>query len=326
MGSCNLELFAEGGTVILGGTSGTNNETLTFDFETTANQVDIGTGTGVDLVKFDGMRVLIQSSSSGQTAHTSADDMVLESSGNTAYTILSGTGNTGAIVFGDMNDNWVGSITYNHTGDHLSFATNDIGYRFTMDSSGNCIVRGSTTGGGYHILWASGAATFNEQGASVDIRMEGSTITELFFLDGSADTVCIGGSLNTGRFNVSGTTFINDKLMFTQVDENEYIDSLTDGYLDLGATTDVRINNNLDVIGIQKYENAFTFTLDADASTDVVTFPTAFGGGVTHVVICTPPYQSSFWVTGISNTGFTFNVGTTNGYAQTINCIVMETS
>ncbi len=95
------------------------------------------------------------------------------------------------------------------------------------------------------------------------------------------------------------------------------------GILDIQSDVEV---DDLDVTGIQKYENAFTFTLDASASTDVVTFPTAFAGGVTPVVICTPPYQTSFWITSITNTGFTFNVGTTNAYAQTINCIVMETS
>jgi len=36
-----------------------------------------------------------------------------------------------------------------------------------------------------------------------------------------------------------------DKLAFTQTDGNEYIDSLNDGYLDIGATTAVRINNIL---------------------------------------------------------------------------------
>jgi len=68
---------------------------------------------------------------------------------------------------------------------------------------------------------------------------------------------------------------------------------------------------------------AFTFTLNAGASTASVTFPSAFTSGVTPIVVCTPPYQTSFWVTNITNTGFTFNVGTTNIYAQTIRCIAM---
>ncbi|MFA5135552.1 MAG: LamG domain-containing protein [Patescibacteria group bacterium] len=41
----------------------------------------------------------------------------------------------------------------------------------------------------------------------------------------------------------SGKLRINDKLMFTQSDGNEYIDSLADGYLDIGATTAIRLNS-----------------------------------------------------------------------------------
>jgi hypothetical protein len=67
--------------------------------------------------------------------------------------------------------------------------------------------------------------------------------------------------------------------------------------------------------------NVFTFTLGASASSVAVTFTTAFAAA--PIIICTPPYQTSFWLTSQSATGFTFNVGTTNAYAQTINCIAI---
>ena len=71
---------------------------------------------------------------------------------------------------------------------------------------------------------------------------------------------------------------------------------------------------------------AFTFTLLSTTTSVDVTFPDAYAGGVTPIVVCTPPYQTSFWVTSITNTGFTFNVGTTSGYAQTINCMSSEST
>lgn len=40
--------------------------------------------------------------------------------------------------------------------------------------------------------------------------------------------------------DLNGVTLAMDKIAFTQTDGNEYIDSLADGYLDLGATTAVR--------------------------------------------------------------------------------------
>lgn len=48
--------------------------------------------------------------------------------------------------------------------------------------------------------------------------------------------------VGTGYVNIQGQTLVDDKIMFTQTDGNEYIDSLADGYLDLGATTEVRLN------------------------------------------------------------------------------------
>lgn len=48
--------------------------------------------------------------------------------------------------------------------------------------------------------------------------------------------------VGSGYVNIKGQTLVDDKIMFTQTDGNEYIDSLADGYLDLGATTEVRLN------------------------------------------------------------------------------------
>jgi hypothetical protein len=48
--------------------------------------------------------------------------------------------------------------------------------------------------------------------------------------------------VGTGHVNIQGQTLVDDKIKFTQTDGNEYIDSLADGYLDLGATTEIRLN------------------------------------------------------------------------------------
>ena len=50
-------------------------------------------------------------------------------------------------------------------------------------------------------------------------------------------TITAGKFLFTG-----GELIVNDKIIFSQLDGNEYIDSLNDGYLDLGATTGIRLN------------------------------------------------------------------------------------
>lgn len=88
-----------------------------------------------------------------------------------------------------------------------------------------------------------GTVAINDTGGDFDTWIEGNTDTELVYVDAGTDTVTIGDNLSTGKFNVAGTMFINDKLIFTQTDGNEYIDSLADGMLDLVATFAVRIRN-----------------------------------------------------------------------------------
>lgn len=67
------------------------------------------------------------------------------------------------------------------------------------------------------------------------------------------------------------------------------------------------------------FECAFTFTLTGTSV--AVTFPTAFPTGATVVVICTPTYATSFYISAPTTTGFTFYAGTTAGTAgATIHC------
>jgi hypothetical protein len=55
-------------------------------------------------------------------------------------------------------------------------------------------------------------------------------------------------AVGSGYLNVQGQILVDDKIMFTQTDGNEYIDSLADGYLDIGATTQIRFNNDISIL------------------------------------------------------------------------------
>ncbi len=142
-----------------------------------------------------------------------------------------------------------------------------------------------------------------------------------------------GADSNYGIWDSSGADWWldqdNHKIMFGATDtdfqlysdgNNARIYSAGDVYITAGS------GKFIDLEKPARYENASTATLLANNASVAVTFPTAFAGGVTPVVVATPPYQTSFWISGISNTGFTFNVGTTNGYNQTIMYIAMEES
>lgn len=68
------------------------------------------------------------------------------------------------------------------------------------------------------------------------------TITGGTLTDGTLSIT--GGNLTTTGQGTFAKIRANDKIFFTQADENEYIDSLADGYLDLGATTQIRLKQD----------------------------------------------------------------------------------
>ena len=76
-------------------------------------------------------------------------------------------------------------------------------------------------------------------GSKLDLTSVGGEIGTTSADAGAFTTLTLSSTLD-----VTGITEINDKLAFTQDDQNEYIDSLADGYLDLEATTGIRLRIN----------------------------------------------------------------------------------
>ena len=68
----------------------------------------------------------------------------------------------------------------------------------------------------------------------------------------SGGNVGIGESAPQDTLEVNGTMLVKDKLKFTQDDGNEYIDSLNDGYLDIDATTAIRLKADTLIEGTKK--------------------------------------------------------------------------
>jgi len=77
----------------------------------------------------------IKTADSGASANTNANELVIEGSGNSGISILSGTTSAGRIYFGDSGDDDIGQIRYNHDDNSLNFKTNT-GDRMTISSQG----------------------------------------------------------------------------------------------------------------------------------------------------------------------------------------------
>ena len=98
---------------------------------TLTNTGRLGIGTTAPIAK---LHVQVSDVATGVTA--SGDDFVLESSGNTGMTILSGSSNTGNILFGDVGDSDIGKIVYDHFTNSLQIST-AAAERVRIDASGN---------------------------------------------------------------------------------------------------------------------------------------------------------------------------------------------
>jgi hypothetical protein len=79
----------------------------------------VGIGESVPLGKLH-----VKTGDAGATVNANADELVIENSTDSGLTILSSTGTTGNIYFGDSGDNDIGKISYNHSENALSFFAN----------------------------------------------------------------------------------------------------------------------------------------------------------------------------------------------------------
>ena len=75
--------------------------------------------------------------------------MRLNSTSTSTLVITSGASNAARIEFGDLANNDTGYIYYDNTDDSMQFATNGSNERLRIDSSGNVIIKNSTSGGLY---------------------------------------------------------------------------------------------------------------------------------------------------------------------------------
>jgi len=101
-------------------------------------------GVGTNGSTPDGLLHVISTSAGTVTASSLADEGVFESSGSAGLSILSGASFTGNLYFGDVNDNDAGRISYDHSSDSFSFATNG-NVAMTLDRNSNLVVNGTVS-------------------------------------------------------------------------------------------------------------------------------------------------------------------------------------
>ena len=105
-----------------------------------AEFLKVGIGTGG--TQPDGLLRVLSVSAGSVTASSYANQLILENSGDSGLSILSGAAASGNIYFGDASDNDAGRIFYDHANDSMSFATSGTDV-MKIDKGGNLNISGT---------------------------------------------------------------------------------------------------------------------------------------------------------------------------------------
>ena len=132
----------------------------------------VGVVTAGDL----GVGVHIRSADSGADVSVHADELVIENSGNTGLTILSGTGNQGDIYFGDSGDNDIGQIYYDHSANTMAFITNAAAGQMYLNSSGQLGIGTASPDTTLHIAGTTPVLTIGDDDSEdISLRFDHNT-------------------------------------------------------------------------------------------------------------------------------------------------------
>jgi hypothetical protein len=123
----------------------TTNGSGTLSFSTVSADADNYFATSGLSSKDLGTGLHIKTADSGASVDGSADELVIEGSGNSGLSILSGTSSIGGMVFGDSGSSGKGQVNYNHNGDYMYFVA-DGAEKMRIESGGTVEIKSGTSG------------------------------------------------------------------------------------------------------------------------------------------------------------------------------------
>ena len=191
-----------------------------------ANMLTVNAGSNLVGIASDpdlGVGLHIKTGDSGQSSPAGgSDELIIEGSANSGMSILSGTSNTGNIVFGDSGGNGQGLVYYNHSTDNLILGAGGTD-GLKINSAGSLILPQSGQG---IYLGVTSATAAN----LLDDYEEGTWTPALGNFSGSAESfidprytkigrmVFCSFQLQIGSFPSDGSSFLITGLPFTVLD------------------------------------------------------------------------------------------------------------
>tara|TARA_S200000501_G_C20841918_1_gene751995 strand:+ start:1075 stop:2325 length:1251 start_codon:yes stop_codon:yes gene_type:complete len=206
LNGAELVLDADGDTSI---TADTDDQ---IDFKTGGTDrmaIDSSGNVGIGTSSADG-KLHIETASSGATANTAANELVLEGTGNVGMSYLTSTTGANRIYFGDSDNALSGVIKYDHNLDSMLFSSN-ASERMRIDSNGDVMI-GSTSTTGTEKLHVA-----NTGGGDVSMFRtpnSGSTFI-IVFRNANGNVGSIKTSSSSTSFNTSSDYRLKENVSYT---------------------------------------------------------------------------------------------------------------
>ena len=160
----------------------------------------IASGIGVTTAKDLGTGIHIRTADSGASVNSNFDELVIEGSGNSGMSILSGASSEGAIFFGDSGSNAIGRIEYSHANNTMAMTVNATTALFIRDD-GEVLVGGTTSTNSKLMVTQANAQSLARFHATDD-----SNTATLFKILCDNTT---GGDYNSFNIDKDGTSVLN---------------------------------------------------------------------------------------------------------------------
>ena len=227
----------------------------------------------------DGFVHLHRASAGAVTASTDADELVIEDTVSSGMSFLCQDGGTNRIYFGDVSDNDIGGIIYNHANNTMSLYTNTANAVIIRDT-GNVGINTAVADAKLEIKSASGETVCLDidraTGTGVElINVQGYGQSEMASIQMADPTATVLGSF---VFRTRDSGGVTEKM---RIHTNGFIGIGTDSPQDLvhiattGADTTLRFSRDTAYVKIElPSSNIFTlhnYTTDGDISFETIT-------------------------------------------------------
>jgi hypothetical protein len=157
------------------------------------------------------------------SSNNNANELVLESSGNTGMSIFASNTGTSNIYFADQDSQNTGIIAYDHSDNTLAFQANGVQ---------NSKLKASET-------------IFNDAAADIDFRVEGTSEANLLFINAGDNKVGIGTASPTYELDVVGDISMN-QFLYHNEDGDTYVEFTTDNInLVAGGATFIQLSEGV---------------------------------------------------------------------------------